>query len=148
LALRPTAALSKWIGFFDRAFDPEKLAAFRALEGWASENIAFPAAAYRRYIAELYQQNALVRGEHWVRGRRVDLGAIACPLLTVVTDRDAICPPPAASALEALVGSPTRERLVISGGHVGAVVGKSASRELYPRLAGFLKRELGSVQCN
>jgi hypothetical protein len=73
--LRPTAQLAKWVTFADKAQDPDKRDAFVALETWASDNIAFPAEAYRRYIRELYQENLLVRGEHAVRGERVDLGA-------------------------------------------------------------------------
>ena len=55
VALRPTAQLGKWLSLFDRLSDPERLEAFRTLEEWASDNVPFPAAAYVRYIVELYQ---------------------------------------------------------------------------------------------
>ncbi|MBX3129717.1 MAG: alpha/beta fold hydrolase [Polyangiaceae bacterium] len=137
VALRPTAPLAKWVSLLDKLSEPQKLEAFAALEEWASANIAFPAAAYVRYIRDLYQHNQLVRGEHRVRGRRVDLGAIRCPLLTVVTDRDAICPAPAAQGLGHHVGSRDQSLLVIPGGHVGAVVGPRARELLYPKLVEF-----------
>jgi polyhydroxyalkanoate synthase len=142
VALRPTAQLAKWVTFFDRLAAPEKLDAFMALERWASANIPFPAAAYAKYIGDLYQNNALVRGQHVVRGRRVDLAAIRCPVLTVVTDRDVICPPAAAQALNDKAASTDKAVLVIPGGHVGAVVGGSAPRELYPRLSGWFRQHL------
>ncbi len=145
VALRPSAQLAKWIGLVDRAGDPERSEAYAALEGWASDNIPFPAAAYRRYIRELYQENRLVRGEHLVGGRRVDLRSIDCPLLTVVTERDTICPPPAAQALGELARSSHSEVLRIPGGHVGAVVGDKAKTTLYPRLASFFERTLRPV---
>jgi len=134
VALRPTAQLSKWVSFLDKLSDPQRLEAFQALEEWASANIAFPAAAYTRYIKELYQENRLVRGEHAVSGRRVELSNIHCPVLTVVTDRDVICPPPAAQALNDRSSSRDQSTLVIPGGHVGAVVGGSAPKLLYPKL--------------
>ena len=142
VALRPTAQLAKWVSFFDRLGEPEKLEAFTALEEWASANIPFPGAAYVKYIRELYQENKLVKGEHWVGGRRVDLAAIDCPLLTVVTDRDVICPPPAARALNQRVSSRDRSELCIPGGHVGAVVGGSAPQKLYPELARWFLKNL------
>jgi polyhydroxyalkanoate synthase subunit PhaC len=144
LALRPTAQLAKWVSFLDRLSNPEKLEAFRALEAWASENIAFPAAAYATYVGELYQKNALARGEHRALGQRVELARIACPLLTVVTDRDAICPPPAARALNELASSRDKTLLTIAGGHVGAVVGGKARTELYPQLASWLCERLAA----
>lgn len=140
--LRPTAQLAKWVTFADKALDPDKRDAFVALETWASDNIAFPAEAYRRYIRELYQENLLVRGEHAVRGERVDLGNVVAPLLTVVTDRDTICPPKAALALAELARSEHKEVLTIPGGHVGAVVGEKAKQKLYPALASFFARHL------
>ncbi len=88
--------------------------------------------------------NALANGQHFVGGRRVDLANIRCPVLTVVTDRDVICPPPAAQALNDLSSACEKGLLVIPGGHVGAVVGATASRELYPKLAEWFSRVLAA----
>lgn len=141
-ALRPTGQIAKWMAFADKAHNPEAREAFEALEAWASDNIPFPGAAYETYITELYQQNLLVQGKHYVRGERVDLGAITCPVLTVVTDRDTICPPAAATALNSAAGSLDKEVLVIPGGHVGAVVGGKAPKVLYPALASWFCKKL------
>jgi polyhydroxyalkanoate synthase len=142
IALRPTSQLSKVVSLLDKALDPEAREAFQALDGWASDNIAFPAAAYATYITELYQQNTLVAGKHRVLGAPVDLGAITCPVLTVGTDRDNICPLPAATALNDRTSGPSKETFVISGGHVGAVVGAKASRTLYPKLVSWFGEHL------
>jgi polyhydroxyalkanoate synthase subunit PhaC len=138
VALRPTAQLAKWIGFAERAHDPEARAAFLALETWANDNVAFPAAAYATYIESLYQRNELVAGRHYVAGRAVGLRAIRCPVLTIVAERDTICPPRAATALNDLCGAQTKDVLEASGGHVGAVIGSRASRVLYPHVAAWL----------
>jgi polyhydroxyalkanoate synthase len=126
----------------DRADDPEAREAFAALEAWAGDNIPFPAAAYETYIRDLYQANALVAGTHVARGRRVDLRAIACPVLSIAADSDAICPPDAACALNARCGSTDAHVLRVPGGHVGAVVGSRAARELYPAIARWLRERL------
>ncbi len=142
VALRPTAHLSKIVGYLDKLSDPVRLDRMATLDAWASDNIAFPASAYVRYIEELYQQNRLVRGDHAIRGRTVDLSGVSTPLLTVVTDRDAICPPKAALGLSELASSAHKEILTIQGGHVGAVVGEKAKTTLYPALARFFERHL------
>jgi polyhydroxyalkanoate synthase subunit PhaC len=141
-ALRPTLALSKWVNYLDRCHDPAQREAFSALDTWSSDNVPFPAEAYRTYIGELYQKNQVVRGEHHVGGRRVDLKAIACPVLTIVANEDTICPPAAATALNDAVGSSDTTVMRVPGGHVGAVVGGRASRELYPALATWLETRL------
>jgi polyhydroxyalkanoate synthase len=143
VALRPSAQIAKWIGFLDRAHDPRAREAFEALEEWAGDNIPFPAAAYATYIEELYQKNSLVRGEHYVAGRRVDLRAITCPVLTVSAERDTICPLPSARALLDACGSEDKELIVAPGGHVGAVVGSRAPKVLYPAIRAWLGERLG-----
>lgn len=144
VALRPTSQVSKVVAYLDKLNDPPRLEAMEALDAWASDNIAFPAAAYVRYIKDLYQNNELVRGEHRVRGERVDLGAIRCPVLTVTTTRDAICPPKAALALNEHAGTDDVSEIAVPGGHVGAVVGDKAKTLLYPQLADFFRRTVCS----
>lgn len=140
LALRPTSQLSKLVGMIDRSTDPARLEALQALEAWAGDNIAFPAAAYSRYIRNLYQDNELVRRQHYIAGKLADLSAIKCPVLTVTTTRDVICPPPSALALNTHVGTEDVTELSIPGGHVGAVVGEKAQTLLVPHLAEFFRR--------
>jgi polyhydroxyalkanoate synthase len=144
--LRPTTQIAKWVGLLDRGLDPAARESFEALEAWAGDNIPFPGAAYATYIGDLYQKNLLVQGKHRVRGERADLRSIRCPVLTVVADRDAICPPAAATALNDAVGSADKQVLTVAGGHVGAVVGGKAPKLLYPALAAWLGERLqGSV---
>ena len=135
--LRPTAQMGKWLVLAERASDPEARDAFLSLEAWASDNVPFPASAYRTYVRELYQDNRLVAGTHAVAGRRVDLGRIRCPVLTVVASRDMICPAPAATALNDCSGATVLEVLEIPGGHVGAVIGPKARTLLHPALVSF-----------
>ncbi len=136
-ALRPTLELGKWASMPELVGDRQAQLAFRALDLWSSDNVPFPAAAYRTYIGDLYQDNLLVAGRHRALGRAVELGAITCPTMAIVADRDAICPPDAATALLDRVGTRDTSTLRVPGGHVGAVVGGRAARELYPALAAW-----------
>ncbi len=141
-AMRPTLNVSKAVGLWDRVHQPGAREAFDAIERWGNDNIPFPAAAYRTYISELYQQNQLAKGEHRVRGRVASLRNITCPVLTITAERDTICPPPAALALNTGCGSADTTALSVPGGHVGAVVGSRAARELYPATAKWLAARL------
>lgn len=139
-ALRPTLDLGKLIGLVDLVFaDPAARESFAALETWASDNIPFPAAAYRTYLRDLYQDNALAAGRHRALGRAVHLAAIASPVMTIVAERDTICPPAAALALHDLVSSSRRDILSVPGGHVGAVVGSRAPAAVHAPLARWLR---------
>ena len=142
VALRPTLQLGKWVGYTGIMHDPAAKEAFTALDTWANDNTPFPGEAYRTYIKELYQENRLVRGEHWVKGQRVDLGRIHCPVLSIVAHKDNICPPEAAMGLNHNVGTKDREVLTVKGGHVSAVVGDTAKETLYPAIGRWLAPRL------
>lgn len=137
--LRPTQQLAKWVTVSEKYLDPAFREGFEALETWASDNVAFPAAAYATYIGELYQRNLLVQSRHHVEGRQVNLKNITCPVLTVAAEKDTICPPNAAVALNAAVGAADTKILSVPGGHVGAVVGSKAADKLYPALVNWMK---------
>lgn len=141
-ALRPTQNIAKLVNYIDKMHDPAAREAFDILEEWANDNIPFPAEAYRRYIRDIYQANQLVEGTHHVGGKRVDLGAIDCPLLTITADRDTIVPTEAAMALAERASSSEKEHLSVPGGHVGAVIGSRASKVLYPAMTAWLKKVL------
>jgi polyhydroxyalkanoate synthase len=141
-ALRPTLDAAKLASMPDLATDDRARSAFLALEEWATDNIPFPAEAYRRYIGELYQANQLVAGTHRANGKAAPLSAIRCPTLVITASRDAICPPAAATALLRHVGTADTAHLEVPGGHVGAVVGSRAAQQMYPALIPWLAPRL------
>ncbi len=143
-AMRPTGDIAKLVTYMDRMMDPKFRKSFAALDEWAGDNIAFPAEAYRTYITELYQQNLLVKGEHWACGKRADLKNITCPVLTIAATKDHICPERAAMGLNAYVGSAQKDAIAVAGGHVGAVVGSKAARDLYPKVTEWFTRQLAA----
>jgi polyhydroxyalkanoate synthase len=142
VALRPTTDLGKVMSLPDLVTDKKARDGFMALDAWASDNIPFPAEAYRRYIKEMYQANQLVEGTHRVAGSPVSLRAITCPTLVITASRDAICPPAAATALLDHISSTDKQVLEVPGGHVGAVVGGKAAKDMYPALAAWLSTRL------
>ena len=144
VALRPTLDLGKLVSMPDLATGSEGTRRVpRPRRVVVSDNIPFPAEAYRRYIRDLYQDNQLANGTHRVAGKPVALSKIACPTLVITATRDQICPPPAAEALLGLVGTTDKQVLEVAGGHVGAVVGSRAAREMYPALIEWLQPRLG-----
>lgn len=143
--LRPTLNLSKGVYMIDRAWDDEFLDGFLALETWGNDNVSFPGAAFGKYIEELYRKNALVKGELAISGERVDLARIACPVLNITFQHDNIVPADSAAPLMDLVSSTDKERLHLPGGHVGAVVSKSAAKGLWPKLADFWAKRDGDA---
>ena len=135
--LRPTLGLMKLVSLVDRAWDDEYLDGVLALETWGNDNVSFPGEAYRRYVEELYRGDALAAGTLRVSGRPARLDSIRCPVLAVTFEHDNIVPWASAAAVLDLVGSREKEHVHLPGGHVGAMVSKSAAKGLWPKLSSF-----------
>ena len=111
---------------------------WQALYRWVNDGVPFPSAAYRQWIGEFYQGNKLVKGTLEIAGTPVRLENIRCPVLNVVASHDPIAPRSTTGTLLKRVGSTDTEELMVKGGHVGIVVGRGASTDLWPRVGAWL----------
>ncbi len=125
---------------FDLADDPAALETFLKMETWLSDRPDHPAGAARQWVLELYQRNALVAGQFALEGRRVDLGAITCPILNIVAAEDHIVPPPCARALAGLTASRDYRLLEVPTGHIGVFVSEKAKALVAPAVIDWLGR--------
>lgn len=133
--------IGTYVRLWEKLGDPKfDVPGWQAMFRWVNEGVPFPSAAYRQWIKEFYQGNKLARGALEMDGRRVRLKDIRCPLLNVAASADTIAPRTTTSAILRLAGSRDREELVLKGGHVGTIVGRAASAELWPRVADWLVR--------
>jgi polyhydroxyalkanoate synthase len=135
--LRPTLGLAKTVALIDRAANDEFLDGFLALETWGNDNISFPGKCYERYIEELYRKDALAKGEFTLSGKEVKLANIDMPVLSITFEHDNIVPVESAAKLGDLISSKDKTILRLPGGHVGAVVSKSAQKRLWPMMMDF-----------
>ena len=113
---------------------------FLAASEWVDDGVPFPGEAFRSWVVDFYRHDRLARGELELRGLRVDLSNVTCPVLNVAGKGDVICPPSQAEAAMDLVGSRDKEFLSLEAGHVGLMAGPVARRELWPHLGGWLGR--------
>ncbi len=155
--LRPTLGMSKAVHVVDKAItsdspvthasaaDPSVNAnkweefseGFRALEAWGNDNVSFPGACYVRYIEELYRKDALMGRTFTLSGKPVLLEKITVPTMCIVFQHDNIVPLKNASVLVDAISSTDKVLLELPGGHVGAVVSRSAQKSLWPKMSAF-----------
>jgi poly[(R)-3-hydroxyalkanoate] polymerase subunit PhaC len=126
-----------WEKLGDPAFD---VTGWQAMYRWVNDSVPFAGAAFRQWIVEFYQENRLARDLLEMDGKPVRLGDIRCPLLNVAASRDQIAPRPTTSIVTKRVGSPDASEILIEGGHVGIVVGRSASQNLWPKVGAWLAK--------
>jgi polyhydroxyalkanoate synthase len=103
-----------------------------------NDSVPFAGAAFRQWIVEFYRENRLARDELEMDGRPVRLADIRCPVLNIAASRDQIAPRPTTSIVTERVGSADASEILIEGGHVGIVVGRTASQNLWPKVGAWL----------
>jgi polyhydroxyalkanoate synthase len=144
--LRPTLGMSKAVHVVDKALAADPVNAnkweefsegFRALEAWGNDNVSFPGACYVRYIEELYRKDALMGRTFTLSGKQVLLEKISVPTMCIVFQHDNIVPLKNASVLVDVISSTDKVLLELPGGHVGAVVSRSAQKSLWPKMSAF-----------
>src|SRR6478735_149162 len=134
---------SSYVGTYKQLYEKLGVETFdvrgwHAMYRWVNDSVPFAGAAFRQWIVEFYQENRLAQDMLEMDGRRVRLADIHCPVLNIAASRDPIAPRPTTSFVTSRVGSTDSSEIVIEGGHVGIVVGRTASRDLWPRVGRWL----------
>jgi polyhydroxyalkanoate synthase len=136
--LRPAQRWATYARLTDNLWNDLWVKNYRLFNRWVNDQIPFPGEAYRQMIKELMWENKLMKGELDLSGRRVDLAAIACPVLHVMAEYDDISPIDATRPLTSLVGSEDKEEVILKGGHVSLVAGRNAWFRLWPKISEWL----------
>jgi len=136
--LKPTAEVSQYATLWENLWNDEYMEGYQAMGQWTRDHVPFPGAAFRQTVEQLIRRNALMDGSLELGGRRVDLGAIRCPVLNVMAERDHIVPFAAAEPALALLGSGDADELRLAAGHVGLVAGRAAAKVTLPGIAGWI----------
>ena len=128
---------------YDRIYDEEKVTNWQAMHRWVHEGVELPAEAFRQWVRDYLWANAMVSGEHVVKGETVDLSRINVPVLNVLAELDHIVPPRQSIGVADLLGSNDVHTEVLKAGHVGIMSGRSANKHLWPLLADWLAERSG-----
>ncbi len=138
--VRPvTNYVGTYVTMWDRIMQDKSMDTWLAMSKWVNDGVAFPGEAFRMWIRDFYQQNKLVKGEIVLRGRRVDLSNITCPVLNIAGKKDHICTLPQAEATMLHINSQDKEFFVVDAGHVGLLTGSEAKKVLWPKLLTWLE---------
>ncbi len=132
--------VTTYTGAFDRLWDDRAIESWLSMQKWVNDGVPFAGAAFKQWIKEFYQENKLTRGELKLRGRTVRLSDIRANLLNIIAEQDHIALPCQSKPIMNLVGSPDKEQILLKAGHVGLVVGRTASKGLWPALNQWLAR--------
>jgi len=125
--LTPIRSITKYnLDLLKVVDDEAKLLNYLRMEKWLADRPHHAGEAAKQWLKDLYQDNKLIKNELELGGRKVDLRAVAMPVLNIYAQDDHIIPPPTSRALSGKVGTDDYTELGLPGGHIGVFVsGKS-----------------------
>jgi polyhydroxyalkanoate synthase len=120
--------------------DPAALRTHLRVLRWASDEFRMPGALFRDVVEQLYRDDSFACGTLEIAGERVGPTTLRAPLTTVFAPRSAVIPP--SSVVPVHEAAASRDKLLLEYGgdvgvalqHVGVLVGRSAHRDLWPRI--------------
>jgi polyhydroxyalkanoate synthase subunit PhaC len=137
LANDPLTAARKFIGLAAMPLGGAGEHDFVALEDWLNDGVPLALPAAREALGGWYGENRPGLGQWRIAGRPVLPREVEAPSLVIVPRQDHIVPPLTAAALADRL--PKAERLDPALGHIGMVMGRAAPREVWGKLADWLK---------
>lgn len=136
---KPTADAVQYANLIENLWNDAYVESHQAIARWTSAHVPLPGGVARQVVSHWLRENAFMNGVVRLNGRRADTTTITCPVLSIVTLRDEIVPPAAATPILDLVGSQDRVLLEIDAGHIGLVIGRSARQRTFPQLIDWLR---------
>jgi polyhydroxyalkanoate synthase len=142
---KPTADAVQYANLWENLWNDDFVEGYQAMAQWAHDHVPFPGATARELVAQFVRGNAVRRNAVRLGGRRVDLGAVRCPVCSVVAERDDIIPAAASAPLPDLLRNAHTDVISVPAGHIGLVVGRQAATTTMPAIVGWLRQHSENV---
>lgn len=114
------------------------------VERWTLDEAAMPGKLFAQVVEQLYREDRFMRGTLSIGGRTIGPKDVRCPLLAVYDPRSVVIPPKSVLAFHDAAGSVDKQLMKYEGdtgialAHVGALMGESAQRHLWPEILAWL----------
>lgn len=130
--LDPKRTIAKYEAHGRRAPDEPTSQTFVRLEDWANDGPPLTRGAARELFIDMFTDDLPGRGQWQVGGQTIDPATLTMPVLEIASTTDHIVPASTTPGIG--------ERLDLSLGHVGMIVGGRAKSSLWEPLAGWLSQ--------
>lgn len=139
LSLKPFRLTGKkYLDMLETLEEPEAARNFLRMEKWIFDSPDQAGEAFRQFIQQFFQQNALIHQQVTIGKDRVDLRNLTMPILNIYATEDHLVPPAASKALAQYIGSTDYTEIAFAGGHIGIYVSQRAQKEIPSQVGEWL----------
>jgi len=131
--------VQKYVGLLDILDDRAALEDFLRMEKWIFDSPDLAGEAFRDFIKQFYQGNALMGEGVQIGDEVARLSDVQVPVLNLYAEQDHLVPPDASRAMRGRLGTADYTENSFHGGHIGIYVSGRAQREIPATLHGWLQ---------
>jgi polyhydroxyalkanoate synthase len=132
-------AVARLFELREREADEAYLRSYGSISRWLSGLVPYPGEAFKQLLRDVMKRNRVHTSWLTFGERRIDLGAVGCPVLAFAGETDAIAPVASIVALREHLPPGRVAVRMAPGGHVGILGGPDAPRAVWEPAAEFLR---------
>lgn len=140
LSLKPFRLTGqKYLDMIDSLGNVEAAKNFLRMEKWIFDSPDQAGEAFRQFIKEFFQKNALIKNKVMLGEHRVELKNVTMPVLNIYATEDHLVPSESSTALKQYVGTEDYTEAPFNGGHIGIYVSRRAQKEVPATISRWLE---------
>lgn len=136
--------IGSYVNLMKMVDDEAAVRAWQVINRWVEDVIPFSGEAFRQFVKTYLRGNKLIKGEHVIQGKPVDLANIKASLFNIVAQYDHLVSQSQSESIMELVSSEDKELRVIPSTHVGIMISGRARYKLWPELVDWLGSRSGT----
>jgi len=127
---------------------------FVAVEKWLHDTPPIPGELYKKIVKDCYNDNLLISGNMQLYKKdanevdkddvnnKIHINRITVPVLSIIAEKDDLVSPMSSLAITDYISSKEKTVFKHPGGHVSLCISNEAHKELWPKVARWIKSEI------
>ena len=127
---------------------------FVAVEKWLHDTPPIPGELYKKIVKDCYNANLLISGNMQLYKKvanevdkddvnnKININRITVPVLSIIAEKDDLVSPMSSLAITDYISSKEKTVFKHPGGHVSLCISNEAHKELWPKVARWIKSEI------
>ena len=134
ISLRPFELVGKkYLRFMDNLDNPQRTEQFLRVEKWLYDAPDQTGKSFSELITDFYQENKLIKGKFFIKGKRIDLKKLNIPVFNVMASEDEIVPVSASSVLANFAANYKEQ--IFPSGHIGIYISEKVGKAMPKAIA-------------
>ena len=132
--------------------DKEFVNTFFDVEKWLHDTPPIPGKLYKKIVNDCYKNNLLITGNMKLEEQSskegnnndnlININRITIPVLSIMAEKDDLVSPLSSLAINDYISSKEKEVFRYPGGHVSLCISDQAHKELWPKVANWIKSKI------